>query len=225
MQDIDSDDDGQSDVFLNSWDYVYRDVVILDENNEVITTYNLTDNNLGDPDNYAELRDLFVDAASVEQTNPWRNAAEPLDVNNDSFISPLDALLVINELNNVGAHELGTPTGEVTLFLDTSDNGFVDPLDALLVLNHLNQSNVDAGEGENALASLPLRSQLDESDVSTGSDGTLNSRSIDSVFEDVDSTRPLDLQFETEEKDVRLSEVKDSSSQHESLDIDPLSSF
>ena len=68
LQDIDSDEDGASDVFLNSWDFVYRDVVIIDANNEVVTTYNLTDNDLSDDGNYAELRDLFVNDRGTDQS-------------------------------------------------------------------------------------------------------------------------------------------------------------
>jgi hypothetical protein len=34
-------------------------------------------------------------------SSPWQNPAEPLDVNNDTFVSPAgDVLPVVNELNN-----------------------------------------------------------------------------------------------------------------------------
>ena len=32
----------------------------------------------------------------------WRNPLDGLDVDNDSFISPLDALVIINDLNEIG---------------------------------------------------------------------------------------------------------------------------
>ncbi|MBK6517440.1 MAG: hypothetical protein IPM79_10550 [Polyangiaceae bacterium] len=46
------------------WAITYRDVVILDENNEVVAIYNLTQHNLADSTNYAELYGLFEAAAT-----------------------------------------------------------------------------------------------------------------------------------------------------------------
>ncbi|NUP08763.1 MAG: hypothetical protein HOW73_22165 [Polyangiaceae bacterium] len=46
------------------WGISYRDVVILDENNEVVAIYNLTQHNLGDSLNYEELYGLFEAAAT-----------------------------------------------------------------------------------------------------------------------------------------------------------------
>lgn len=45
-----------------SWQVVYRDVRILDAEGKVRSTYNLTVNDLGDPANYAALRQLLLDA-------------------------------------------------------------------------------------------------------------------------------------------------------------------
>ena len=47
----------------NEWGVVYRDVFIVDEKNEVIEVYNLTDNDLNEPANYDALLDLFLAAA------------------------------------------------------------------------------------------------------------------------------------------------------------------
>jgi hypothetical protein len=47
------------------WDPVYRDVIVLGPNNEWVGAFNLTTNNLSDPDNYDALLQLFVDAASL----------------------------------------------------------------------------------------------------------------------------------------------------------------
>ena len=46
------------------WNITYRDVVILDDNNEIFAIYNVTGNNLADPANFAVLKALFVDAAA-----------------------------------------------------------------------------------------------------------------------------------------------------------------
>lgn len=46
------------------WEVAYRDLVVLDAANRVVLVYNLTEHNLGDGANYAELKALLVDAAS-----------------------------------------------------------------------------------------------------------------------------------------------------------------
>ena len=42
----------------------WRDIQILDQQNEIIHTFSLTLNNLSDPINYAALKQLFLDAAT-----------------------------------------------------------------------------------------------------------------------------------------------------------------
>ncbi len=48
------------------WNPVYRDVVILNGDNEVVGVYNLTVNNLGVAENYEALTQLLIDATSAE---------------------------------------------------------------------------------------------------------------------------------------------------------------
>ena len=43
-----------------------RDVVLLDTTNQKISTYNLTQNDLGETDNYDHLKELLVGAATAE---------------------------------------------------------------------------------------------------------------------------------------------------------------
>lgn len=45
------------------WAAIWRDVIIVDADNQRVTVYNLTEHNLAEPANYAELRDLLLDAA------------------------------------------------------------------------------------------------------------------------------------------------------------------
>lgn len=81
----------------------------------------------------------------------WHNAASTMDVNGDSFVSPLDALLVINFLNQVGTADLSSQTqADTPIYIDTNDDQFVSPIDALRVINYLNQSR--PAEGEPAVA-------------------------------------------------------------------------
>jgi hypothetical protein len=79
---------------------------------------------------------------------PWYNASRPVDVNRDGLVVPMDALLVINELNNHVFSDRATgllpnppqaphlPANEG--FVDTDGDGYVSPRDALLVINELN---------------------------------------------------------------------------------------
>lgn len=55
-------DDAEAMVW-ESWEATWRDVWILDQDNEPVTVFNLTEHNLSDPDEYAALKTLLVEAA------------------------------------------------------------------------------------------------------------------------------------------------------------------
>lgn len=76
----------------------------------------------------------------------WHNMVDPEDVSNDSFISPLDALLVINRLNREGTGPVPEPPATGPPFYDVNGDDFISPIDALLVINFLNSR--ESGEGE-----------------------------------------------------------------------------
>ncbi len=79
----------------------------------------------------------------------WQNPRNSLDVNNDTFISPIDALLIINRLNNPNFNRnLNISNPSVPPFIDTSGDELLSPLDALLVINRLNAMRGGSGEGE-----------------------------------------------------------------------------
>ncbi len=56
--------DTEEDLVWDSWDHVYRDVVLLGEDNVEVGRYNLSTYDLSEADNYTELLELFVDAAT-----------------------------------------------------------------------------------------------------------------------------------------------------------------
>ncbi len=70
------------------------------------------------------------------------------DVNADGFITPIDALLIINLLNSGGSGPVaGLPAPPP--YRDVSGDNFISPLDALLVINYLNfRGRTGSGEGE-----------------------------------------------------------------------------
>ncbi len=89
----------------------------------------------------------------VEQDSPdlaaWHNYALAFDVNFDGFVSPIDVLLVINDLNLLGARGLFAPQSGQTRpppFIDVNRDNFVSAIDVLLVVNYLNSGVL--GEGE-----------------------------------------------------------------------------
>ena len=80
----------------------------------------------------------------------WQNPFATMDVNDDGFVSPLDALLIINRLNTPADRNLPTPTATLRPipYIDVSGDGIVSPLDVLLVINILNLRHNGGGEGE-----------------------------------------------------------------------------
>ncbi len=70
---------------------------------------------------------------------PWQNSRDPLDVNDSTQITPLDALLVINAINTrlVLTPNLPDPFDPVA-YVDVNGDGLLTPIDALLVINYLN---------------------------------------------------------------------------------------
>ncbi|MDP2913628.1 MAG: dockerin type I domain-containing protein [Candidatus Omnitrophota bacterium] len=60
-----------------------------------------------------------------------RFAITRLDVNRDGFVTPIDALIVINFINERGT---GVPDGVV----DVNEDGFVTPIDVLQIINYFN---------------------------------------------------------------------------------------
>ena len=85
-----------------------------------------------------------VDMGAFEK-NPYHNDVEPLDVDGDGHVAPLDALLIFNLMNAGDSGPLPVPTGPVVWFLDTNNDGVLSPIDALLIINEL---NARSAEGE-----------------------------------------------------------------------------
>ncbi len=71
----------------------------------------------------------------------WQNPGNKYDVNADTFMSSIDALLILNDINAQGARRLTVPQPSLQPppYIDVSGDGFTTSLDALLVLNELNR--------------------------------------------------------------------------------------
>jgi hypothetical protein len=89
------------------------------------------------------------------------NLSNHFDVNADSYVSPIDVLLLINLLNQGQGGKLdsrstnGNASGEGgdMYYVDVDSDGFFTPLDALLIINELNgRMTGGGGEGEGGAA-------------------------------------------------------------------------
>jgi len=108
-----------------------------------------------------------------EGANSWQNRKNRYDVNGDSLVTPLDALLIVNYLDASPASKNLPPRTDTSQpYLDVNADGHGTALDALLVINHLSPDEVAAGEGEAAgmLAEPPRNENLsDGADAQIGS--------------------------------------------------------
>ena len=80
-------------------------------------------------------RSLTVERLELRQLlaadfHPGHNVFDPEDVNDDGIVSPVDALIVVNEMNGPGAG----PSGH---FTEVNADGQRSPLDALMVINRI----------------------------------------------------------------------------------------
>ncbi len=106
------------------------------------------------------IADATDDTAELDETNnvlrvgpAWQNVANPLDVDGDGEIVPLDAHKVITSLNLVGARKLADPPQPPDVpppFYDVDGDGWLAPIDALLIINYRNRL-LNGGEGESSI--------------------------------------------------------------------------
>ncbi len=88
----------------------------------------------------------------------WHNVEMPADVDGNQSVVPLDALILVNELNRGGSRSLSEPAEaekeafRQPMYYDVNNDGHLSPLDVIQVVNLLN-TPVSAAEGE-AKASL-----------------------------------------------------------------------
>lgn len=93
----------------------------------------------------------MVTITDGEATNPWQNPTNAMDVSNDGAVTPIDALFVINRINQDSRSTLSDEdqysADDHRIYFDTSGDQAITPIDALLLINYLNNAS-RAGEGE-----------------------------------------------------------------------------
>ncbi len=124
------------------------------------------DGGRGDTDGTANGVIVDPGAPAIDQRpHPWQHPLSPVDVNDDGSVSPLDVLLIVNELNLRGSYDLSSLLVAPNLppsYFDVSGDAAISPLDALQVINDLNSqgprvlSMTPSAEGEGGTVTASL---------------------------------------------------------------------
>ncbi len=119
-----------------------------------------------------------VDAGITDQPiHFWQNPDDQFDVNDDTILTPFDALLVINALNGEpGPGPLPIPPVAPNTpppFVDVSGDDSLFPIDALLVINKLNEQSAGEGEWSLVLAGSQADDRHGDDDVQIARDETV----------------------------------------------------
>ncbi|MFO1063003.1 MAG: dockerin type I domain-containing protein [Pirellulales bacterium] len=168
---------------------------------------------------------LQMPADSVSQQCNW---TLPSDTNADGQVTPLDVLLIINELNGRGVYALPAhiESSVVSFLPDVNGDQWLTPLDALDVINHINSILEVPGEGEvvssqpiypaptNALSSLRF---IDAGDLSAATDKIITDlqKAFDEALSfDLDalSSAALDATYHITDCDVPTERIPDDES-------------
>ncbi len=121
-----------------------------------------------------------VTISVVENQRPWQNPVNFRDVNADGFISPIDALLIINDINYRGQRQLPNPPIPPLVpppYLDVNGDGIVSPADALIVINYLNAIGGEGeaeGEGEAVAGAVPRADLVPQPDAALADEFQIN---------------------------------------------------
>jgi fimbrial isopeptide formation D2 family protein/uncharacterized repeat protein (TIGR01451 family) len=77
-------------------------------------------------------------AVPTDQLRTGRNPVNPLDVDGDGQVAPIDVLLLLNRINSGGSPLSPIQPGVPPRFYDVTGDNHLSAADALLVINHLN---------------------------------------------------------------------------------------
>lgn len=131
---------------------------------------------------------------NVVNDAPFQNPRNPMDVDDDGFVYPRDALILVNQLNQKGSHILtpmsaaGEGDGE-HFYPDVNGDGLLTPLDALILINFINGRGIPAvktgnGTGGNGNGSGGTSGS---SGTSTGSQSKVDDEDADPTIDDTTS--------------------------------------
>jgi hypothetical protein len=122
----------------------------LDSNSPITITITATGSGT-DPDILTQTLQIEI----MENPTPWQNKELPWDTNGDRVVVPLDALRLINQLNDPillqsgGRLPSSRPAGTTLPLYDVNGDGFATTNDVLRIFNYLIEMHGD-GEAESA---------------------------------------------------------------------------
>ena len=133
-----------------------------------------------------KLRTEFLESRQLMAADTMEhNVFDAEDVNDDGQCSPLDALLVIQELNaksSAASSSAGLAKGTL-FFPDVNNDGRRSPADALQVINRLNQRNPRPGTNDPSIAKNVIPSTTSESRSYDGTGNNLSNTELGSTDE------------------------------------------
>ena len=91
--------------------------------------------------NNTNLTTTFTVTVASAPSSPWQNQKNPLDVDGDGIVSPIDALIDINALNSNMGGPLPLPANPPPYY-DVDGDGQLTPSDVIAIINYLNGQNV-----------------------------------------------------------------------------------
>ncbi len=175
---------------------------------------------------------VTVDVLSL--TSPWQNQTDPLDVDANGFVVPLDALRVINELNAGGSRPLdppplSEPPVEPPPYLDVNGDKFLSPVDALLVINYLNQNSAIAAVNAIATpdtqivgAALDIEPRFQVGEVRTGAVEQAFAEESTKMHATLSHDAVLGEDMVSKQSDALFAELADSTRSEEADMLDDL---
>jgi hypothetical protein len=125
------------------------------------------------------------------------------DMNGDDLVSPVDALIVINVLNQMRLGAKGAALLEPMLG-DVNGDGAISPLDALLIINRLNQRIPPPAEFVEVEAAVDL--DLGEEPGGSWTEGEGEGKGASQL----DYASRVDAMFDAYEDLVRMSKRKNN---------------
>lgn len=159
--------------------------------------------------------ELTITGAAPEGEFTLTNAKDSCDVNDDSFCSPIDALLVVNDLSKNGSRPIFARSasaegqyvqpGTQKWFLDVTGDKYIAPDDVLMIVNKLSRGVVAHSEGSSVASeslatsvlaasfvpppSLQVESQRAANDSPQATSSETHQQAVDAVHRS--ATRPF----------------------------------
>lgn len=100
-----------------------------------------------------------VDVSDIDKWT-WTNPINPLDTDDDGTVSPLDVLVLVNDINTVGVRQLPPPTSRPVVFFDVDRDKSLSPLDVLVLVNFLNNKSSSGATPEGESVAEPDVAEL-----------------------------------------------------------------